>query len=126
MSQSFATFLLMNNYFHDVATAMLLACCVVLWVLLRRLGNERDAALRGYVRSLYRGISGMFWFSVAWVLVSGVIRFATLASFEWVNAGRGGFTAGLLAKYAVAACMIIAGIVLWSRLTREMTARLNG
>jgi hypothetical protein len=126
MSNSFATFLLMNNYFHDVATAMLLACCVVLWVLLRRLGDERDAALRGYVRSLYRGIAGIFRFSVAWIIVSGVIRLATLQSFEWVNAGRGGFTAGLLAKYAIAACMMIAGIVLWSRLTREMKDRLNG
>jgi len=125
MSQGMATFILMNNYFHDVATAMLLACSIVLWVLLRHLGDERDDPLLRYVRSLYRGISVLFWFSVVWLIVSGVIRFATFSTFEWVNASRGRFEAGLLTKYAVAGCMILVGIVLWSRLTRKMKERLG-
>lgn len=125
MSPSFATFLLMNNYFHDVATAMLLACCVVLWVLLKHLGDERDAALTTYARSLYRGVSGMFWFSVAWIIISGAIRIATFHAFEWHNTTQKHFEAGLLVKYAVAAVMMIIGSVLWTRLSRRMRRKLG-
>ena len=125
MSQGIATFLLMNNYFHDVATAMLLACCVVLGVLLKHLGDEREAALTGYARSLYRGVSGMFWFSVVWIIVSGAVRFATFRDFEWHNTAQKHFEAGLMVKYAIAAVMMIIGAVLWKRLSRRMKRKLG-
>lgn len=125
MTQGFATFILMNNYFHDVATAMLLACSIVLWVFLKHLRTDDDRVLLGYARKLYGGVSTIFWFSVAWIIVSGFIRVATFTSFEWVNAGRGRFEAGLVMKYAIAGCMILIGIFLWSRLSREMKDRLS-
>jgi len=125
MSPSFATFLLMNNYFHDVATAMLLACCVVLWVLLKHLGDERDAALTTYARSLYRGVSGMFWFSTAWIIVSGAVRIATFHDFEWLNTTQKHFEAGLMVKYATAVVMMIIGAALWARLSRRMKQKLG-
>lgn len=125
MSPSFATFLLMNNYFHDVATAMLLACCVVLWTLLKRLGDERDRSVLAYGRALYRGVAGMFWFSVAWIAASGVIRIATFRSFEWFNTTQKHFEAGLLVKYAIATVMTVLGAVLWLRLSRRMKQKLD-
>ncbi len=125
MSQGFATFILMNNYFHDVATAMLLACSVVLWVLLRNLGDERDEGLLRYVSALYRGVSGIFWFSVLWIIASGVVRIATFHSFEWHNTTQKHFEAGLLVKYAIAVVMMIVGGLLWLRLSRLMRERLR-
>lgn len=125
MSRGFATFVLMNNYFHDVATAMLLACSVALWVMLRQLGGERDAVLMRYAASLFRGVTVLFWSSVVWIIVSGALRIATFRDFEWFNTAQKHFEAGLLVKYLIAITMMIAGSVLWMRLSRAMRDRLR-
>jgi len=54
MSPEFAVFLLMNNYFHDVATAMLLACAIVLWSIEKAEANARDKTAQNYASSMRR------------------------------------------------------------------------
>jgi hypothetical protein len=54
MSQEFAVFLLMNNYFHDVATAMLMACAIVLWTLGKADANAKDRTTQDYESLLRR------------------------------------------------------------------------
>ena len=125
MTPGFATFILMNNYFHDVATAMLRACSVVLGVMLKHLGQEQDDALKRYAAALFRGITGVFWFSVVWIAASGIVRIATFHSFEWFNTTQKHFEAGLLVKYGIAVVMMIIGSVLWARLSRKMRGRLQ-
>jgi hypothetical protein len=125
VSQGFATFVLMNNYFHDVATAMLLACSIMLGVMLKHLGQEPDDVLRRYAAALYRGITGLFWFSVLWIIASGIVRIATFRSFEWFNASQKHFEPGLLFKYAIAAVMIVLGSILWKRASRAMREKLK-
>ena len=125
MSQGFATFILMNNYFHDVATAMLLACCAVLWVLLKHLGEERDETVMRYAAALFRGVTVIFWSSVVWIIASGILRMATFQSFEWVNTTQKHFEAGLFVKYGIAAVMMVVGAVLWKRLSGRMRSRLG-
>lgn len=115
----------MNNYFHDVATAMLLACSVMLWVLLKRLGDGRDPVLTGYAAALYRGVTMMFRLSVLWIVVSGLVRIATFRDFEWYNTTQKHFEAGLIVKYAIAVVMMIVGAVLWTRMSRTMRDRLR-
>jgi len=125
MSQGFATFILMNNYFHDVATAMLLACGIVLWVMMKHLGDDRDGSLTGYAAALFRGVTAMFRFSVLWIVASGILRISTFRSFEWFNTTQKHFEAGLLVKYAIAVAMMILGSVLWIRLSGAMRDRLR-
>ena len=125
MSPGFATFLLMNNYFHDVATAMLLACCIVLWVLLKHLDQGQDDVLKRYVAALFRGVTAVFWFSVAWIVASGIVRIATFREFEWFNTTQKNFEAGLLVKYGIAAVMMIVGSILWIRLSQAMRNKLQ-
>ncbi len=125
MSQGFATFLLMNNYFHDVATAMLLACSIMLLVMLKGFGGVRDAVLVRYIAAVFRGVTAIFWFSVLWIISSGILRVVTFRSFEWFNASQKRFEAGLLVKYGIAAVLMIAGSVLWARLARALRGRLR-
>lgn len=125
MTPGFATFILMNNYFHDVATAMLLACSVVLRAMLSNLGEERDGAHLRYAAALFRGVSGIFWLSVLWIIASGILRIATFRSFEWFNAAQKHFEAGLFVKYSIAIVMMIVGSLLWIRLSRKMRGKLQ-
>lgn len=125
MSPGFATFILMNNYFHDVATAMLLACGIVLGVMLKHLGEERDEAVMRYAAALFRGVTVLFRFSGLWIIASGMLRIATFRSFEWHNTVQKHFEAGLLVKYGIAAAMMIVGAFLWVKLSRRMKSRLR-
>ena len=115
MTPSFATFILMSNYFHDVATAMLLACGVVLRVLARNRDQEGDAVLRRYADDMHRSVNRLAWFSVVWIIAGGILRFATVRSFEWWNAVQKHLETALLVKYVIATLMMIAGAVLWMK-----------
>jgi len=115
MTPSFATFILMSNYFHDVATAMLLACGVVLRVLARNRDQEGDAVLRRYADDMHRSVNRLAWFSVVCVISKDILRIATFRSFEWWNAVQKHLEVALLVKYGIATLMMIAGAVLWMK-----------
>ncbi len=122
MSRSFAVFILMSNYFHDVATALLLASGIVMRVIVKNLEKEKgaDEAQTRYFTALYRSVTYLAWFSVAWIVAGGVLRIATFSSFEWPNAVEKHLETGLIVKYIIALCMTAAGAVLWVRLARRM------
>ncbi|TAN42225.1 MAG: hypothetical protein EPN22_12955 [Nitrospirae bacterium] len=110
---------MMNNYFHDVATAMLFACSATMLIFLDRLKLScPDSA--AFIKTVYGRMSKVFWFSVIWVIAGGTIRFGTLYSFEWKNAVLKGHTDGLIAKYVIASIMLIAGIALWSVVRKRL------
>lgn len=120
--------LMMNNYFHDVATALLAASAVALVALLRlhdRAGGGADAA-RLFL-DMHRAMARLARFSLAWIVLGGIPRTIWYADFEWANAaGRGQVTA-LAVKHVVAFALVAGGVVLWRRLGRrvnEVRARL--
>jgi hypothetical protein len=120
LSPSFAVFVMMNNYFHDVATAMLAACALTMRLFMARFGRESGSDAFGLLRRLHLSIGRIVRFSFGWVIVSGAIRIGTFGSFEWPNAVQKGQTYGLLAKYALALFMIVFGAFLWGRVSRKM------
>lgn len=118
MSQQSAVFILMSNYFHDVATAMLVACSFSLWVILSKYGQQDDVKRALFAR-LYRAVRKVFIFSWAWIVSAGALRIATFSSFEWANAVEKHHEAALMVKYAVAAVMIISGSCSWFVFSRR-------
>ena len=125
MSHGLAVFILMNNYFHDVATAMLLACGIALSALLRPLAGSEDAATLAYFSRLARGVERVAWFSVGWIIVSGIPRVLTFSTFEWPNAVEKNHETGLIVKYCIAVVMTAVGAGLWSRASRRVRERLS-
>jgi len=120
MSPAFAVFILMNNYFHDVATAMLLACGIALWVIIKQREGIKDPVAADYFLKLARGINGVAKFSLAWIILAGIPRVLTFKSFEWPNAVEKHHEAGLIAKYAIAVAMMIVGAWLWAKLSKRI------
>jgi uncharacterized membrane protein len=123
MTPGFAVFILMNNYFHDVATTMLLACGIAMLLIIRQLGNGSDAATLDYFSRLFRGVHRLAWISVAWILVGGIPRVLTFNSFEWANAVEKHHEAGLIAKYVIAVFMMVLGAYLWAAQLRKLRDR---
>jgi cytochrome c oxidase assembly factor CtaG len=128
MSESAAIVLMMNNYLHDVATALLIASGYVMWVLWKNLSPEAGHdAIRYFVRIYYR-ITRLSQFSFVWILLFGIPRVIFYKEFEWSNmAGRGQVPA-LIVKHILAFSLVFTGVALWIKVrkkVRELEKRLE-
>jgi hypothetical protein len=126
MNESTAILLMMNNYLHDVATALLVAGGFVMWLLWRLQAPEAGPeSLRYFVR-LYHGMTKLAWFAFIWIIAGGVPRIIFYKEFEWSNmAGRGQVPA-LIVKHILAFTLVAAGMLLWRKVrtkVREIEAQ---
>jgi hypothetical protein len=128
MSPSFATFLLMNNYFHDVATALLMASGVAIWVITNKFGQSEDRAVTEYFLRVYAGMTRLARFALIWILVGGVPRTLFYRKFEWNTAVEHGQVAAIIVKHVLVFSIVGTGAYLWMRLGRrvkEIKARME-
>ena len=123
MPPSFAIALMMNNYLHDVATALLASSAVALWVLLRRYeAGPRGAEAARYFLEVQRAMVKLARLSLAWIVLGGIPRTIWYADFEWANAAGRGQVAALAVKHVVAFVLVGFGIVFWRRLQARVRA----
>ena len=75
MSPAAGVAIMMNNYFHDVATALLAASSVALWVMLRRYeAGQRGADAARYFLEIQGAMVKLARFSLAWIRPAPAIR----------------------------------------------------
>ena len=98
--------IMMNNYFHDVATALLMASGIVLWIMYHR--YKKHVTTRGeseemtvFFLNLYEGMTTLAKFSLIWILVGGIPRTLFYRSFEWSNAVAHAQIPALIAKHVM-------------------------
>ena len=116
MSPSLGIALMMNNYFHDVATALLLASAIVMWVVTKRLGSRPEEAVLRYFLDLYRSITRIAKASLALIIIGGIPRALFYTRFEWANAAEKHQIAALVVKHILAFILVTGGACHWMRL----------
>jgi hypothetical protein len=123
MSPTAGIALMMNNYLHDVATALLAASAFALWVLLRRYeAGERGPDAARYFLEIQRAMVKLARFSLAWIIVGGIPRTIWYVEFEWANAAGRGQVAALAVKHVVAFALVGFGVAFWRRLKARVKA----
>lgn len=123
MTPAFALALMMNNYFHDVATALLAASAFALWVLLRRYeAGPRGPEAARYFLEIQRAMAKLARFSLAWIVLGGIPRTIWYADFEWANAAGRGQVPALIVKHLVALGFVGFGFAFWRRLRARVRA----
>ncbi|HSN15355.1 MAG TPA: hypothetical protein VLT61_12040 [Anaeromyxobacteraceae bacterium] len=121
MSPAAGIALMMNNYFHDVATALLVASAFGLWVMLRRYeSGERGPDAARYFLEIHRSMARLARFSLAWIVLGGIPRTIWYGEFEWANAAGRGQVAALVVKHVVAFALVAWGVGFWLRLRRRV------
>ena len=115
-------FLLMNNYFHDVATALLAASGAVLGIIVVKYGTAGDEAARKYFSRVYAGTVSLARFTLFWILLCGVPRTLYFRTFEWKNALDHNQVPALIIKHVLALAFVAIGAYLWSRYSRRAAA----
>jgi len=120
MSPLTGILLMMNNYFHDVATALLLASGVTMWIIVKRFGNNEDKAVMAYFLDIYQGVTRLAKFALVWILVGGIPRVIAYKKFEWANAAGKGQVPALIIKHLLFFTFVGIGAHIWIKIGRRV------
>lgn len=120
MSETTGVILMMNNYFHDVATALLLASGIAIWVIYKKFGDSDKPDVREYFLKLYDSMTFLVKLSFAWIILGGIPRTYFYTEFEWSHyAGKSQIPA-LIVKHILAFLFIGAGAYLWISIRKKV------
>lgn len=119
----FDILIVMNNYFHDVATAVLVAAAAIMWVLYRRAlagGHEQVLALR----NAYPQLSTFARWALLWVILGGIPRVITFNTHDLgaVHSDMAYLIPAIAVKHVFEVALVVAGIVLWRRVKARFIA----
>lgn len=120
MSTGFGIAIMMNNYFHDVATALLMTSGFVMWVIVRKMEKSTDEQVIRYFLRIYGSVTRFARFSLLWILIGGVPRVLAYKQFEWANALGKSQVPALIVKHILAFLFVGLGVYLWVRLSRRV------
>jgi hypothetical protein len=111
---------MMNNYFHDVATALLLASGIAMWVIYNKFGDSDKPEVRDYFLRLYDSFTLLARFSLAWIILGGIPRTIFYTEFEWSHfAGKSQIPA-LIIKHILAFIFVVTGAHIWLKIRRKV------
>lgn len=111
-----AVAVMLNNWFHDFAVALLAAVLFVMWAMNRpALAIPLDAQRRLY-RWLARVALGC-WIVLA---VAGAVRTWAYRDYEWSAAAGRDQVAALAVKHAVLVALVAAGVVAQLRVRKRL------
>lgn len=108
---------IINNYFHDLATGLLLCSAVILGVL----GRQARRGGAAEQQALARAYPTLRWFALvafAWILLGGVPRTIFFTRYEWDPAVLKGIVPALMVKHVFMVSAIVVGAVMWFRVAR--------
>ncbi len=112
--------LMLNNYLHDVATALLLASAATVWVLAQQYRAVGGPPVAAFYVGAYRRLTRLAQIALAWILIGGIPRTLAYRQYEWANAVGIGQVSVLVAKHILLGTIVVWGAILWMRLGREV------
>lgn len=116
ITPSLGILLMMNNYFHDVATALLAVSAFVLYAIVRVEEKVDAPAGRLFFLCTYDKMVGFFRFGLWWIFLGGIPRVLFYTRFEWSNAAGKGQVPALAVKHILMAGLVGWGFYAWRRL----------
>lgn len=120
MSPELGLAIMMNNYFHDVATALLVGSAFALWAMVRMYQDSDGPMTREYLLRIYEFMTKLARFSLAWIVLGGIPRLIFFTDFEWVNAVGKLQVPALVLKHTLIFIAVGSGARLWWKLRKRM------
>lgn len=120
MNPALGIFIMLNNYFHDVATALLAASGVTMWIIVRKYENNTNPDVADYFLRIYKSVTKLAKFSLYWILIGGIPRTIAYKNFEWANAAGKSQIPALIVKHILAFIFVGTGVYLWIKLSKKV------
>lgn len=113
---------MMNNYFHDLATAVLLASAVATLLLVRVLGPSPSPDAVAVVLRLYPALTRLARIALVWIILGGIPRALYFRQLEWWDAAQKGVLPALGAKHMLMFTVVALGAWKWREVSRQVAA----
>src|SRR6266567_6533888 len=111
---------MMNNYFHDVATALMVGSAFALHALVRVQASMNTPVATLFFLKAHRQMVKLFRFALWWIIIGGVPRTIFYGSFEWANAADKLQVPALMVKHILMAAAVVWGVYAWRRLKQKV------
>lgn len=105
--------IMLNNYFHDFATALVVVCTYGMLFMIRYAEKNGGEDSKRMVLSLYPKMVHLAGGSVVFVFIAGIVRAFTYKDFEWKGAIETGQVPALMIKHVILFILFAYGIYLW-------------
>jgi hypothetical protein len=112
---------MMNNYFHDVATALMAASAFCLHAIVRVQASTNTPTGTLFFLKTHRIMVKFFRFSFWWIIIGGVPRTVFYVAFEWNHFADKQQIPALMVKHVLMAVLVIWGVFAWRRLNVMVT-----
>ena len=111
--------IILNNFFHDLASAMWFCGTLTLLALLRAGKQDRRPDVVDFSRQLCRKVSQVTNVSLALVVLGGVVRAINYQEYEWLPALGRDQVVLLVVKHILLTGIVVGGIYLQVRMKRQ-------
>ena len=118
--------IMMNNYFHDMATGLLVGSGFALHAILRIQGTMNTPQSTLFFLKTNQQMVKLFKFALWWVVLGGVPRTIFYTSFEWANAAGNHQIAALGVKHVMMFAVVVWGVIAWRRMQQQVTKLRDG
>lgn len=115
--------IIINNYFHDLATGLLLSSAVILWVLGRNAERGGPDERRALARA-YPTLRRFAWGAFVWIILGGIPRTIFFTRYEWDPAVINGIVPALMVKHVFMVTVVIIGALMWRRMAKVARAEI--
>jgi len=112
--------IMMNNYFHDMATGLLVGSGFALHAIMRIQSSMNTPEATLFFLKTNSQMKKLFKFALWWVVLGGVPRTIFYTSFEWANAADKLQIPALAVKHVMMFAAVVWGIVAWRRMQKKV------
>ncbi|GFE62113.1 hypothetical protein [Geobacter sp. AOG2] len=112
--------IMMNNYFHDMATGLLVGSGFALHAILRIQASMNTPQATLFFLKTNRRMVKLFRFALWWVILGGIPRTIFYTSFEWANAADKLQVPALAVKHVMMFTAVVWGIYAWRRMQAKV------
>ena len=112
--------IMLNNYFHDFATSLVVVSTFGMKALINFLEARKSPNTASIVVALYPKMVHMAGSSLVFVFFAGIIRAFTFENYEWNHAVTNGQVEALLIKHVILFILFGYGIALWIKVHKKV------
>ena len=112
--------IMMNNYFHDMATGLLVGSGFALHAIMRIQASMSTPEATLFFLKTNSHMKKLFKFALWWVVLGGVPRTIFYTSFEWANAADKLQIPALAVKHVMMFAAVVWGVVAWRRMQKKV------
>jgi len=113
-----AILVMLNNWFHDFAVAMLFCSLILLKLIYLRTQEQPDAIWIPFARNLAKSFNRVTHACWAALILGGIIRTVAYEDFEYYEAAGSGQVAALTLKHILLVSLVIWGTIYQIRLRK--------